>query len=109
MKPVFIKLDKEREIKFGNRASIRFQSITGQSIFKVLSELENKQDVDLMLFNQMLYVALISKNPEIESVEEVIDLVDEYSDMETLIQKCMEAFEASGFFKNAKAEKKKKR
>ena len=107
MKPVFIKLDKERELRFGNKAMIRFKELTGTTIFKVFQSFENNEDFDILVFNQMLYVALLAKNPDINDLDQVIDLVDEYLDIDTLTKKCMEAFNESGFFPKASNSKKK--
>jgi len=109
MKPIFIKLDEQREIRFSNKAILKFKEETGQTLFEALEGLE---EVDIatsvLFFNQVLYVALLAKNDDIESLEQVIDLVDEHLTFEVLNAKCMEAINESGFFKKADPKKKKK-
>lgn len=109
MIPVYISLDKERELKFGNKAIIKFKEITGKSILDVMTDLEKEGNFDVLVFNQMLYVALLSKNPDITSLEQVIDLVDDYTDINTLLQACMNSFKESGFFPNSNNQTKSKK
>jgi len=108
MELVYIQLDKLRELKFGNKAMIQFKEMAGKDILTVMQEMEENNKMDILLFNQMLFCALQSKNKDIETIEQVIDLVDEYLDIETLIKKCMEAFEKSGFFSNTNSKTSKK-
>ena len=101
---VIIKLDKDYEIRMNNRASIYFEEVAGVSFINACGSIGDSLSTTIL--NKMLYAGMKAANPEI-TLDEVIDLVDEYSSNDEggsfnlLMQKVMEAVKESNFFRMA--------
>lgn len=90
---VIIKLDRDREIRYGHKALKTLSAITG----KKLAEF-SMNDFDLNELEKILYCGLLSdarRNGETLKMEDMEDLLDEAPSYQYLIEKMQEAFEAS--------------
>ena len=96
---VLINLDKEYEFRLSNKALLYFEEITGQRISSL-----SDGNMGVTELNALIYAGLKAKNKEM-TYEQVIDLIDEHSDMDYLGQKITEAMENSTFFKGANHKK----
>ena len=94
---ILLRLDKDYELRFDNRAGCTFEQITG----KKMTELS---DISLTDMNALIYAGIKKKNPNL-TLDDVIDLIDEHADIEAISKLISKAFEESTFFKIAKDEK----
>ena len=94
---VLLKLDKDYELRFDNRAGCTFEQITG----KKMTELA---EISLTDMNALIYVGIKKHNPNL-TLDAVIDLIDDHADIEVISKIISKAFEESTFFKIAKDEK----
>jgi len=91
-----LRLDKEYEFRLTNKAGYYYEQLTGKSIM----DFGNK--FGLVEMNSLVYAGLKCINKDI-TLFEVIDLIDEYTDVETLSKILEKAIEQSTFFKIAKS------
>ena len=94
---VLLKLDKDYELRFDNRAGCTFEQITG----KKMTELS---EISLTDMNALIYAGIKKGNPNL-TLDNVIDLIDDHADIEVITKLIAKAFEESTFFKIAKDEK----
>jgi hypothetical protein len=84
-----INLDKPRKIKFGYKALITAQVLTGKAVLDVVMD-TTRIDVDIL--SKLLYAGLQHEDKDL-TLEKVIDLVDEYAENVTdVIDATTEAF-----------------
>ena len=95
---VYIKLDKERKYRLSNKALYIFEQVSEKS----LSELD-LNNLGIITLNQLIYAGLKSQDEEI-TLDQVIDLIDEFGDLEYLSEQLNKACEGSSFLqlKNSK-------
>jgi hypothetical protein len=80
MIPFFtFKLDKIYQLRFGMGSSVRFEQLTGRSVFDI-----EQYDLDTCI--QILWVLLSEQKPELK-LEDVPALIDEYASSVTEIVK----------------------
>lgn len=90
---VFIKLDRNRELKYGHKALKTLSAITG----KKLAEF-SMNDFDLKELEEILFCGLLTdarRNGEKLELSQMEDLLDEAESYQYIITKMQEAFEAS--------------
>lgn len=85
-KGVIIELDKPRTLRYGMNALAKIEDVTGKSIMKL--DLGHVGIKDLLA---IVYAGLYHEDREL-TPEKVGDLIDEYSDMNTVAEKIGEAF-----------------
>ena len=104
LKPfILVKLDKEYELRISNLALLYFEEITGKN-FTELTDSKGNIKFGIKDINALIYGGLKVKNPNM-SYEEVINLIDEYMDIETLSSTIERAINESNFFKKANTKK----
>ena len=86
---VLVKLDKEREFALNNRAFVYLDQINKGSLM-------NMEEMGIADLNYWLYAGLKAKDRSI-TFDTVIDLVDEFGDIEELAEVIKEAVESSRF------------
>jgi hypothetical protein len=92
---VLIKLDRERELRFGHKALKTFQAISGIGLDEI-----GKGGYDLETIEKLLYCGLLSdgrKHGDALKLEDMEDLLDELP-LQEMIDKMTEAL--SGAFGN---------
>lgn len=79
---MFIKLDTEREIRIRNKALSQIEKKLKRSFTTIMTDI-----TDLYVEDQIfiLYQGLRHEDPQL-TLDKVTDLVDEYSDMKTVIE-----------------------
>jgi len=83
-----IKLDKERNLKFGFAAMMALEKeLKGKSFFEIVKEIQNKPTITLMV--HLVWAGLIHEEKSL-TVERVTKILDN-SDFEDLIGKINEA------------------
>lgn len=85
-KGILIELDKPRTLRYGMNALAKIEDITKKSIVGI--DLNNIGIRDLLA---IIYAGLYHEDKNL-TVEKVGDLVDEYSNMNTVAEKVGEAF-----------------
>lgn len=95
-----IQLDKMRNFRYGMKAISLIEKKLGKPIGKV--DMENLTMEDAAV---MIWAGLVHEDPEL-TPDKVMDLVDEYSDVQTVLETMGKAFQ--GAFNQGKAEKKEK-
>lgn len=85
-KGITIELDKPRMLRYGMNALAKIEDITKKSIVSI--DLNNIGIRDLLA---IIYAGLYHEDKNL-TVEKVGDLVDEYSDMNSVAEKVGEAF-----------------
>jgi len=85
-KGITIELDRPRTLRYGMNALAKIEDITKKSIISI--DLNNIGIRDLLA---IIYAGLYHEDKSL-TVEKVGDLVDEYSDMNTVAEKVGEAF-----------------
>ena len=101
MKAVPIKLDKQRSLRYSNNAVMMFEDATGKSILKGASAntnraarraARNRNTPEIVIENDFTFREIITlvwaglcHEDEALTVEEVADLIDEYSDIHTVM------------------------
>lgn len=95
---VLLKLDKDYEFRLNNKAGYYYKQLTGKSIE------QNLQEMGTADFNEIIYAGLKCIDKDI-TLENVLDLIDEHMDCETLAEIVNKALEASTFFPVAKSQK----
>jgi Zn-finger domain-containing protein len=85
-KGITIELDRPRTLRYGMNALAKIEDITKKSIISI--DLNNIGIRDLLA---IIYAGLYHDDKSL-TVEKVGDLVDEYSDMNTVAEKVGEAF-----------------
>ena len=86
---VLVKLDKEREFALNNRAFVYLDQINKGSLM-------NMEEMGIADLNYWLYAGLKAKDRSI-TFDTVIDLIDEFGDIEELAEVIKEAVESSRF------------
>ena len=86
---VLVKLDKEREFALNNRAFVYLDQINKGSLM-------NMEEMGIADLNYWLYAGLKAKDKSI-TFDAVIDLIDEFGDIEELAEAIKEAVESSRF------------
>jgi len=86
---VLVKLDKEREFALNNRAFVYLDQINKGSLM-------NMEEMGIADLNYWLYAGLKAKDKSI-TFDDVIDLIDEFGDIEELAETIKEAVESSRF------------
>ncbi len=84
-KGVTIELDKPRTLRYGINALVRIEEILGRPIMNL--DLENLGVKELRV---IVFAGLCSEDTTL-NVEQVGDLIDEYSDLNTIAEKLGEA------------------
>lgn len=85
---VILKLDRERELRFGHKALKTFQSISGVGLDEI-----GKGGYDLQTIEQLIYCGLLSdgrKHGDALKLEDMEDLLDEVP-LQEMIDKMTEA------------------
>jgi len=95
-----IQLDKMRNFRYGMKAISLIEKKLGKPIGKV--DMENLTMEDAAV---MIWAGLVHEDKDL-TPEKVMDLVDEYSDVQTVLETMGKAFQ--GAFNQGKAEKKEK-
>lgn len=95
-----IKLDKTRNLRYGMKAISMIEKKFGKSVSKI--DMDNLTMEDAAV---MIWAGLVHEDAEL-TTEKVMDLVDEYSDIQTILEAMGEAFQ--GAFSQGEAEKKEK-
>ena len=95
-----VKLDKMRNFRYGMKAISLIEKKLGKPIGKV--DMENLTMEDTAV---MIWAGLVHEDKDL-TLEKVMDLVDEYSDVQTVLETMGKAFQ--GAFNQGKAEKKEK-
>lgn len=94
MKPfVIVELDRPRKMRYGMNALIEIEETLGKKISEIFPQ-DNTQLVGFKELSIVIYAGLKADDKEL-TLERVGDLIDEYSDIETVSIKMSEAFEAS--------------
>lgn len=86
MTGIKVKLDKERIFKFNHRQLAMFEEKSGKS-FAAFQETEHPFLNDVFC---LLWAGLVHEDPGL-TVDHVIDLIDEYGDLEELMEAAGEA------------------
>lgn len=84
-KGVTIVLDRPRTLRYGMNALARIEDITGKKLMKL--DLDNLGIKDLLA---IVYAGLCHEDSTL-SIEQVGDLIDDYSDLATVAEKLGEA------------------
>ncbi len=84
MLPVIYKLDQERSLRLGFRGIARLEKVFGANV--------DKWDLKSLSFEQVAEILAESLRREIPDIttEKVMDLIDDYSDINTAIKKTFE-------------------
>jgi len=88
-----IQLDKARNLRYGYMGLSLIEEALGMNINKVLIK-ATKGDLSIKETFTMIWAGLYHEDKEL-TVEKVIDLVDEYSDIETVSELMGKAIEKS--------------
>lgn len=97
---VLLKLDKDYELRFDNRAGVTFEAITGKKINEL-------HEIGLTDMNALIYAGIKKNNPDL-TLDKVIDLIDDYADIQVVAEIIKKGFEQSNFFKIANGQKNQK-
>lgn len=84
-----IQLDKMRNFRYGMKALSLIEKTLGKPISKI--DMENLTMEDAAV---MIWAGLVHEDPEL-TPEKVMDLVDEYSDIQTVLTAMGEAFQGA--------------
>lgn len=98
---IFIKLDKERKFRMSNKAFFIFQSNFNKNIFKL--DFDNLGIVEI---NELIYAGLKSQDESIQ-FDQVVDLIDEYGNLENLGEILVNSMENSSFLQTKNNKKSK--
>ena len=81
MKSVPIKLDKQRSLRYSNNAIMLFEDTTGISL---IGNSNNEPDFTFRQSLTLIWAGLYHEDKTL-TVEDVADLIDDYSDIETVM------------------------
>jgi len=84
-----IMLDKQRNLKFGFRAMITLEDLTGKTFFEIIQDLQDLEKVKVSKIRDVMWAALIHEDKEL-TLEQTIDILDQGNCMD-LLGKLMEA------------------
>ena len=96
---VYIKLDKDREFRLSNKAFVIFEQTTGQK----MSQLDFNS-LGITDMNHIVYAGLKSKDNDI-TFDQVVDLLDEFGNVDEISKKITEAIDNSSFFSKKNSNK----
>lgn len=99
-----IKLDKERNLKYGFGAMIAIEDLTGKGFLELVSEMKNPKKLKIKTVRDILWAGLVHED-ETLTPNDVTRILDNADDIQNLIIKINEAFGTafSGDEGNAKA------
>lgn len=92
-----VKLDKVRNFRYGMRALKTIEDLTGKSISQI-----DMNNITMDTLAIMLYAGLVHEDKSL-TIDKVIDLVDEYSDIQEIAETMGKAMELA--FNRDKSEK----
>jgi hypothetical protein len=84
-----ITLDKQRNLKFGFRAMIALEDLTGKTFFEIIQDLQDLENVKISKIRDIIWAALIHEDKEL-TLEQTTDILDQGNCMD-LVGKLMEA------------------
>jgi len=84
-----ITLDKQRNLKFGFRAMIALEDLTGKAFFEIIQDLQDLENVKISKIRDVIWAALIHEDKEL-TLEQTTDILDQGNCMD-LVGKLMEA------------------
>lgn len=96
---VLIKLDREREMRFSNKAALYFEEATGTPLLNAFTSMGQGR-LSVSDLNHMVWAGLKACDKTI-SLDSVIDLIDDHSDFNTVTEIIAKAMTESNFFKKA--------
>lgn len=91
---VIIKLDRERELRFGHKALKKLVALTGKDLVTI----EQEGFADLELVEKMIYCGLLSdakKHGETLKLEDMEDLLDQAPSYKHIVESVQKAFFAT--------------